>query len=563
MTSDIVKPVISRTLLIGFMIGWFSLFLLGFFVVYHFTAQEQQRDIAMWQRQLQLVAQSQRRHVDDWLNAQQSVVNGLANNTSLKLYLTELRQVQSGGADQAFTSFLSNLLISEAQQHGFYEPKASDAVPANLPISTGAGLAMVDVNGVPMVSTLGMPTLAQLPRVVSQAFRAKQASPIGPFLLNGSVPYLLFFAPISGVGSEEPQGYIVGARAMDDGFDALLALPPQASSASESLLVKPRGDTLHYISLLADGTKPLVLTMDRNTPDLAAAYGIEHPGLFAHKQDYRGQSVLMVAQAVGASGWTLVHKIDEHVAFGETRQRKLMLLVGYVLFSGLLTIVLVAIWRNVAAARARQAAMHYQQLSESAEKQRSLLSHLIDTLVMLVDSRDPHAQHHSNNVAMVAEAVAEHMALSPDLQETVSLAASLMNVGKINASQALLTGKDISSEDKDSIRQAMLASADILQNIAFEGPVVETLRQSLEHVDGSGPLGLKEDDLLISAKIIAVANAFVAMISKRSYRDAMTMEQAFDVLHKSVDTLYARSVVAALEHYVENDGGRQALADHL
>lgn len=561
--SNIIKPVLSGKVLLGFALCWFILFVVGLISTYRFAAYEQAHDEHQWERQITLVADAQRRQIDGWLVRQQAVVDGLANNVSLQLYLTELAEGDRDNTDQAFATFLSNLLASEAQQHGFYERMPTDDVPANIDRVKGSGLAIVDKQGVPIISTQGVPTLAQLPRSVQRSFKARGSSPIGPFLLNDSTPYLLVYHPISPVGSDKPQGYMMGVKAMDEAFAELFAPPLSGAQSSESLLVAPYGKRVKYLTQLADGTKPLALTLDMETPDLASAYGIGNPGEFMAKRDYRGRRVLAMAQPIANTNWTLLHKVDAQEALGEAVKRKQSLVIGYLLATSLLTIVLVAIWRNISAARAKQAAVHYHELSVAAEKQKTLLSHLIDTLIMLVDSRDPNAQHHSNNVEIVAGAIAQHMHLSADMQETTMLAASLMNVGKINAPQDLLTGKDISSEDKDAIRKAMLESADILDDIEFDGPVVETLRQSLEHVDGSGPLGLEGEDILISARIIAVANAFVAMISPRSYREAMSMEKALTLLHESVDTIYARPVVAALEYYLENDGGREDLAENV
>ena len=133
-----------------------------------------------------------------------------------------------------------------------------------------------------------------------------------------------------------------------------------------------------------------------------------------------------------------------------------------------------------------------------------------------------------------------------------------MNVGKIKTPEALFSEKALTPENKDQIRKSILESADLLKDIEFDGPVVDTLRQAMEHVDGSGPLGLKADEIILTARIIAVANAFVAMVSTRAYREAMSIDTALDELHKLVDKTYSRKVVAALEHYIENAGGRES-----
>ena len=67
-------------------------------------------------------------------------------------------------------------------------------------------------------------------------------------------------------------------------------------------------------------------------------------------------------------------------------------------------------------------------------RSKDLMTHLTNT-IMLADSREPHAQHHSNGTSMIANAIAEEMGLDRDTQEAAALAASLMNVGKIKASR--------------------------------------------------------------------------------------------------------------------------------
>jgi len=103
------------------------------------------------------------------------------------------------------------------------------------------------------------------------------------------------------------------------------------------------------------------------------------------------------------------------------------------------------------------------------------------------------------------------------------------------------------------MRQETIYAIDIIANIDFEGPVQETIAQKNELLNGSGyPNGLKEDDIILPARILAAANGFVAMISPRAYRDKLSEKEALDQLLKTADTRYDRQIVAALFHVVEN-----------
>jgi len=105
------------------------------------------------------------------------------------------------------------------------------------------------------------------------------------------------------------------------------------------------------------------------------------------------------------------------------------------------------------------------------------------------------------------------------------------------------------------VAHAYLTSVDLLENVTFEGPVVETIRQLGETWDGKGPLGLKAEEILITSRILAVANTFVGMISPRAYRGAMPFRKAADILMQESDTKFDRRPVSGLINYLENRGG--------
>lgn len=200
------------------------------------------------------------------------------------------------------------------------------------------------------------------------------------------------------------------------------------------------------------------------------------------------------------------------------------------------------------------------QIMEEREKQETTLRTIVDCLVDLVDRRDPFAGRHSALVAQISRALAAVMQLSAEMQETAEFAGKLLNIGKIAVPEDMLANaKPLGKKDVTRIREAISSSADFLEGIAFRGPVAETIRQSAERWNGDGPRGLSGDDILITARIIAVANAFVGMISPRAYRPSIAVDEAVAQLMKDAGAAYDRSVVAALVHYLDNMGGRKTL----
>ncbi|MCK5166219.1 MAG: hypothetical protein KAQ66_02840, partial [Rhodospirillaceae bacterium] len=196
-------------------------------------------------------------------------------------------------------------------------------------------------------------------------------------------------------------------------------------------------------------------------------------------------------------------------------------------------------------------------------RNEKMLRQLINTLVSVVDRRDPFSSHHSSRVAEVAKAIAEEMATDEITAKTVDISGSLMNLGKIFIPSELLTKTgDLSDDERKTLINSYLVSADLLEDVSFEGPVVQTIREMGETIDGSGPLSLTEEKILPSARILAVANAFVGMVSARAYRDAMTFEKVSDILLSETGTKFDRKSVSALVNFLENRGGKEKWAHY-
>ncbi|MDF2366147.1 HD domain-containing phosphohydrolase [Sneathiella sp.] len=204
----------------------------------------------------------------------------------------------------------------------------------------------------------------------------------------------------------------------------------------------------------------------------------------------------------------------------------------------------------------------FQDISDvviAQERRESVLRALVSTLVAFVDRRDPYSADQSRRVAKVAVAIAEEMGASEELVRTVDIAGNLMNIGKILVPPEILTKtKNLTKKEMEIIRNSLVASADLLDEVDFDLPVAGTLRQLQENFDGSGqPNGLVGTEISEPARIIAVANAFVGMVSPRAYRSALSFSAAVKNLLEDADIRFDRRMVSALINYLENRGGRE------
>jgi HD-GYP domain-containing protein (c-di-GMP phosphodiesterase class II) len=196
------------------------------------------------------------------------------------------------------------------------------------------------------------------------------------------------------------------------------------------------------------------------------------------------------------------------------------------------------------------------------ERRERTLRELVRALVTVVDRRDPYAANHSLRTAAVARRIAEEMGLDAVTTDTAETAGNLMNVGKILVPEQVLTRSgDLSDSEMRQVRDSIQAGAELLKHVEFDGPVVETLDQSRERWDGKGPRGLAGETILLPARVVAVANAFVALVSARAHRPGLGFDAAIDTLLKETGSAFDRRVVAALINVLDTRGGRAAWAE--
>jgi PAS domain S-box-containing protein/putative nucleotidyltransferase with HDIG domain len=195
------------------------------------------------------------------------------------------------------------------------------------------------------------------------------------------------------------------------------------------------------------------------------------------------------------------------------------------------------------------------KLQKSYEKLKTALDSTIQAISKIVESRDPFTSGHQERVALLAVAIAEEMELSEELIVSIRMAAKLHDVGKINVPAEILSkpGK-LSRIEMEMIRVHPEVGHDILKSIAFPFPISKIVLQHHERMDGSGyPTGAKGNNILMEARILAVADVVESMASHRPYRPACGIEKALDEISSHRGTLYDEKVVdICLRLYKEN-----------
>ncbi len=195
------------------------------------------------------------------------------------------------------------------------------------------------------------------------------------------------------------------------------------------------------------------------------------------------------------------------------------------------------------------------------ERRERILEQLTDTPVAILDQRDPFASNHSACVAATAEAFASEMGLDDNSVRTARTAGRLLNIGKIVVPEELLTRAGALGDDEVRlVRGGLLKSAELLEAVEFDGPVISVLQQVQRRWADCDPATHDEDEVLVIAQVVAVANAFVALISQRFWRSEIDMDEAAAQMMVDADTVFARRVLSALLNLVDNRDLREELS---
>jgi putative nucleotidyltransferase with HDIG domain/PAS domain S-box-containing protein len=188
-----------------------------------------------------------------------------------------------------------------------------------------------------------------------------------------------------------------------------------------------------------------------------------------------------------------------------------------------------------------------QELVQGVIKLQIMIHQTVATMGSIVETRDPYTAGHQQGVAHLAGAIATEMGLDADRLQGLRVAGLLHDIGKMLVPSEILSKPGRLSEIEFSlIKVHSQVGADILGKIDFPWPVAKTVLQHHERLNGSGyPQGLKEPDIILEARILAVADVVEAMASYRPYRPALGIEAALEEITKNKGTLYDAEVVEA------------------
>jgi len=362
----------------------------------------------------------------------------------------------------------------------------------------------------------------------------------------------------------------VTQRASQRGLEFLVELFKQSESFDESAIVRrvidqaadTTGSPLAYmyfvdparktIALAAwrDGTQPMATMVNAEARPLARAglftecVRARHPTSsndLTRKPQQDGlpdlQRYLAVPMISGDATVAVLGVANREAGYGEEDQRALSALAD-------------GVWRVLESKRAHAATLGSLQRTDVA------LQGMIDSMVRMVERHDPYTAGSSRRLAALAVALGREAGLDGERQHALRVAALLHDIGNVGVPATILSKPAPLTETEIAIMRTHVdEGCQLLAEIDFGAPIADIIYQSHERYDGSGyPRGLKGEEILVEARILAIADTVEAMCSPRPYRPAAGMEAAIEAINKGAGRLYDLHLVAACTRLVRQHG---------
>ena len=220
---------------------------------------------------------------------------------------------------------------------------------------------------------------------------------------------------------------------------------------------------------------------------------------------------------------------------------------------GVLMFVFVLVDMNLSVLRSHRLEIDY--LKEQEKRSKRMFEQTITALVNAIDAKDKYTHGHSSRVAEYSRRIAEEYGMSEEGCDEVYFSALLHDVGKIGIADAIIN-KDgrLTDEEYEAIKKHPEIGENILTSISEYPSLGIGAHHHHERYDGKGyPDRLKGDDIPTIARIVAVADAYDAMTSKRSYRDSIPQSKVREEIIKGSGSQFDPVFARIMQHLIDLD----------
>lgn len=422
-TKTQIHPLHPRSPMTTVIIVAMLILLMGGLLMSFFIEADYTRDEKDWQDKLSLIAQTRASNISLWVQSEQTSIQNIANNPSLKLYVTEwisardraIEDKLSGAKppgrelaeeteeDTAQATFIRNLLVYSAERFGYTSASALSSISRDEANDTG--LMLVGNDGLPLIAIpsekLNAEVLEKLQRFTTGGMSDIYSSPDGAILIGFSEPV----AAIQADADSAPIARLIGIKEVTESLRQYLMVGEGIDPQIEVALVKADSGNLQYFTADDRTERSIQIQHIVNNPtEQLEAKSTAQPGVMLKGTDKTGTPVLIISQPIQNTPWQVVVRVAEDHAMAPSNLRRQTLWMTMVVFSVVMALLIVAIWFVATSQRALSNSRHYRNLAKHSSMQEALLKMVANAQpenLFLIDAdfRFRYANYHAAKMA--------------------------------------------------------------------------------------------------------------------------------------------------------------------
>lgn len=202
-----------------------------------------------------------------------------------------------------------------------------------------------------------------------------------------------------------------------------------------------------------------------------------------------------------------------------------------------------------------EVALRTEELERERATLRGLTVSIAETLINALESKDIYLRGNSQRVAAVGAAVADQLGFDTEMVESVRIAGRLHDIGRIGIRESVLNKPGpLTAEEFDHVKDHVRIGLEILAPLRHLGDVLAFIQDHHERWDGNGyPRGLSGDQSSIGGRILAAADAYAALTSRRAYREPVSDAEAIARLRAAVGSQLEARIYDALKTVIERN----------
>jgi len=218
----------------------------------------------------------------------------------------------------------------------------------------------------------------------------------------------------------------------------------------------------------------------------------------------------------------------------------------------------IAIWSGILVVTAYLVSTLRLWTQEALANLQRAYSGVLSILSKFIETVDSDTEAHSVRVSAWAVRIAEELRLDRSSIEEIRIAGMLHDVGKIEVSVELLRkAASLSDAEQAHMREHTVRGAAMVKPVGgMLARIADAVEAHHEKYDGSGYMGLRAEEIPITSRVIAVADAFDAMLSDRPYRKGTSLDEAMDSIVGASESHFDPKVVIALQDIINREGDK-------